>query len=395
MNMISLKQFARAASAAVLLMAAACSPGGEKGASSSAPAGDGTKFALDASWPKMLPDNWQIGPLTGIYVDKHGLVWTANQSVALNDYDTVKERGAGYCCIRAPEVIAFNDAGDVVKSWRTSGEAATKGGYMPSARPHTIYVDDKDNVWLTGHGEGETHVLKFDYNGKFLMQIGGSTEVGCCGNSDTKNIHGGTGIAVWPATNEVFVTDGYENRRIIVFDADTGAFKRMWGAYGKPPPKDAYDPKLKRMASPEPTRTFEGAGAESWSTVHGVTITPDGTVWVADRVGNRIQRFKIDGTYIDEHFVARESTFPTGTVYNFSFSRDPDMKYVYIGDGGNKKVHILDRKTMKEVGFIGGCGGQMIGCLNHVHLGVTDMKGNVYTGEAAAGARIQRWNLVK
>jgi streptogramin lyase len=184
-----------------------------------------------------------------------------------------------------------------------------------------------------------------------------------------------------------------------VFDADTGKFKRMWGAYGHPPPVSTLSsrvlpgenaPKIV-MATPDPVRKFEGEGPAEWSTVHGVAITPDGVVWIADRVGNRIQQFKIDGTYIREAFVSRNTKLLAGTTYHFSFS--PDLKYVYIPDGSNKQIHILDRQSLKEVGTIGNCGGQMPGCFNHLHVAAVDSAGNVYTGEAASGARVERWNI--
>jgi hypothetical protein len=387
--------------------------------------GSGPRFKLNNDWPKALPNNWQIGPLTGIYGDSHGLIWTVNQSNHLGDYDLAQDYATGDCCVMAPQVIAFDMKGNVVKSWSVSvpppapardpnaplGQfqapvmAGAKtyptkcDGFKCLMNVHSIYVDSKDNVWIVGNGRGDSHILKFDYNGKFLLQIGGDTTKGCCGNQDGNNLGagsqgGGTGIAYWPATNEVFVTDGYVNRRVVVYDADTGKFKRMWGAYGKPPVASTLDAKG-NMVSPEPKRVFDGPGAESWSTVHGVSITPDGVVWIADRVGNRLQQFKIDGTFIREAFVSRKSTNGTGTVYGFSFSKDPDMKYVYVADGGNKKVHILDRQTLQEVGSFGGCAGQMAGCFNHVHVSATDIAGNVYTGEAAAGARIQRWDIQK
>jgi len=96
-------------------------------------------------------------------------------------------------------------------------------------------------------------------------------------------------------------------------------------------------------------------------------------------------------TYIREAFVSRKTKLLAGTTYHFSFS--PDLKYVYIPDGSNKQVHILERESLKEVGAIGGCGGQMPGCFNHLHVAAVDSVGNVYTGEAAAGARIERWNI--
>jgi NHL repeat len=262
------------------------------------------KFVLDQNWPKPLPNHWQIGAATGLFVDQHDLVWLSNESNKLNGYDLALEKGEGDCCNMAPQIIAFDRAGNVVKSWNVSAGPGACQGYRCFDAVHDIYVDYKDNVWITGHGNGDTHLLKFDYNGKFLLQIGGSQAKECCGNQDTENLGGGTGIAVWPATNEVFVTDGYVNRRVIVFDADTGKFKRMWGAYGHQPPVSALSSKVLPgenapkvvMATPDPVRKFEGEGPEEWSTVHGVAITPDGIVWIADRVGNRIQQFQINGT---------------------------------------------------------------------------------------------------
>jgi DNA-binding beta-propeller fold protein YncE len=301
----------------------------------------------------------------------------------------------------APQIIAFDRAGNVVKSWNVSVGAGACDGYRCLNAVHEIYVDHKDNVWISGNGDGDSQILKFDYNGKFLLQIGGSQEKECCGNQDKDNVGGGTGIAVWPATNEVFVSDGYVNRRVVVFDADTGKFKRMWGAYGHQPPVSALSSRLLPgeaaakilMDTPDPVRKYEGEGPDEWSTVHSVAISPDGIVWIADRNGNRIQQFKIDGTYIREAFVNRKSTVPAGTVYHFSFS--PDLKYVYVPDGSNKTVHILERESLKEVGSFGNCGGQMPGCFNHLHVAAIDSAGNVYTGEAATGARVQKWKISK
>ena len=337
------------------------------------------QFQLEAPWPKPLTDHWQLGPVTGVFVDTHDQIWINSQSDRLNRYDTALSLGAADCCKASPRVIVFDTAGNVLKSWGGPGQ-----GFDWPMAPHAIYVDHKENVWITANGGGGTspksdgQVLKFTNDGKFLLQIG-KAQAGS-GNADTGSLNRSAGIAVWPATNEVFIADGYGNRRVIVFDADTGAFKRMWGAYGKPNPQDA-----------EPVRTFEGQGATEFSTVHGLAITPDGVVWVADRVGNRIQQFRIDGTFIREAFVARSTKNGEGTVYGFGFSADG--RWVYVPDGSNKKVHILDRQTLQEVGFVGGYGGQGAGQFNHLHGVAVDSRGDIYTGEAAAGARIQKWTL--
>lgn len=334
------------------------------------------QFQLDPNWPKPLPNQWQLGPVTGVFVDSRDRIWINSQSDKLDRYDLALEHGAGDCCRPAPRVVVFDTAGSVVKSWGGPGP-----GYEWPTAPHAIYVDHKENVWITANGNDDTHVLKFTNDGRFLLQIGkkGVSK----GSNDTANLNKAAGIAVWPASNEVFIGDGYGNRRVIVFDADTGAYKRHWGAYGR------------RPEDVEPTRKFEGEGATQFSTVHGLSITPDGIVWVADRVGNRIQQFRIDGTYIREAFVARKTTNNTGTVYGFSFSPEPQRSWVYVADGSNKKVHILDYKTLATVGFFGGLGGQMPGAFNHLHGTSVDSRGNVYTMEAAAGARVQRWLIKK
>ena len=206
------------------------------------------RFVLDGNWPRPLPNHWQLGPVTGIFVDKHDQIWINSQSDKLDDYDLALARGAGDCCIASPRVVVFNTAGEVTKSWGGPGE-----GYDWPAGPHSIYVDHKENVWITANGRNDAHVLKFTNDGKFLLQIGkpGMSK----GNADTANLNRSAGIAVWPDSNEVLVGDGYGNRRVIVFDADSGAYKRMWGAYGRKNPSDA-----------EPLRTFEGEGATEFST---------------------------------------------------------------------------------------------------------------------------------
>ena len=385
------------------------------------------RFKLDPNWPKPLPNHWQIGPIWGLFADDRGLVWIANLSNELDEYDLALDRGEGDCCSRAPQVIAFNQAGDVVKSWFVSNGQSGDGcnGFKCIVQPHGIYVDYKHNVWVVGNGKGDSHIVKFDYDGKFLMQIGGSDAQGCCGNQDTENLGGGVGIAVWPATNELFVTDGYTNRRVIVFDADTGKFKRMWGAYGKQPPQSVLTEAVRRgppgsfrpgatpagepagpvpckststncsMTTPDPVKTYEGPGPDQWRIVHDVRITPDGVVWVADRGNSRIQQFHLDGTFIRESFVNRKAKVTTGTAYGFAFSKDPDMKYVYVADGGGgKRVHILDRKTLEEIGFVGGYGGFGPGQFSHLHNADTDPSGNLYTGENT-GRKVQRWVLLK
>src|SRR5258708_31168623 len=149
------------------------------------------QFQLDTSWPKPLPNHWQLGPVTGVFVDTHDRIWINSQSDKLNRYDLALKEGAGDCCMPTPRVVVFDMAGNVVKSWGGPGS----GFEWPDA-PHAIYVDYKENVWITANGRGDTHVLKFTNDGEFLLQIGkkGVTQ----GSNDTANLNRSGGIAVWP-----------------------------------------------------------------------------------------------------------------------------------------------------------------------------------------------------
>src|ERR1700683_3528601 len=165
---------------------------------------------------------------------------------------------------------------------------------------HGMFVDYKDNVWIGGNGEKDTNILKFSKSGKFLLQIGHHGKTG--GSNDTENLNRPAGIYVYQKTNEVFVADGYGNRRVIVFDADTGAYKRHWGAYGNKP--DDKAPKARQTT---------GAGPQQFHTPHGIAVSNDGVVYVSDRANNRVQSFKLDGTFLKEGFIKRESK-GTGTA---------------------------------------------------------------------------------
>jgi DNA-binding beta-propeller fold protein YncE len=175
----------------------------------------------------------------------------------------------------------------------------------------------------------------------------------------------------------VFVADGYGNRRVIVFDADTGMYKRHWGAYGNKP-----DDK----ASKE--RQADGPGPQQFNTPHGIAISRDGIVYVADRANNRVQSFKLDGAFLKEGFVKRQSR-DTGTAFGVALSPDPGQRFLYVADGSNERVAILDRASLQEIGHIGGPG-RKAGEFFHLHSLSIDPKGNLITGESQ-GYRVQKF----
>ena len=337
-------------------------------------AGRVPKFEPDPTWPKRLPKKWMLGGNGGVFVDSHDHIWIANRPKSLqeNDRFAADIPPQADCCIPAPPIVEFDMAGNLIQGWGGPGP-----GYEWPDTEHSIFVDHKDNVWIGGNGAKDTQVLKFTKNGKFLLQVGkhGVT----AGSNDNSNLNQPAGIAVYGKTNEVFIADGYGNRRIVVFDADTGAYKRHWGAYGKAPDDKASN-----------ARTSEGPGPAQFNTPHGIRISNDGLVYVADRKNNRIQVFRIDGSYVKEGFVERSTASKEGTTLDIAFSPDKQQQFLYVPDLPNKKVQILNRDTLEVLGFFGGRGGRGFGEFFDIHSIATDSKGNIYIGESL-GQRVYRY----
>src|SRR5579872_3900546 len=211
------------------------------------------KFEPDPSWPKPLPNNWMLGQVSGIFADAQDHIWVTSRPRTLdtNDLYAAQNPPQADCCIPAPPILEFDQEGNVVQGWGGPG-----AGYEWPDNEHGMFVDYKGNVWVGGNADKkDTNILKFTKTGKFLLQIGHHGKTG--GSNDTENLNRPAGICVYPKTNEVFVADGYGNRRVIVFDADTGAYKRHWGAYGNRPDDSA--PR---------TRLYEGPGAQQFNLVH-------------------------------------------------------------------------------------------------------------------------------
>jgi DNA-binding beta-propeller fold protein YncE len=264
---------------------------------------------------------------------------------------------------------AFAECQSCTKERRLNGDG------RPGSGEHGIAVDAHDNVWLTGNGDGDGQVLKFTKDGKFLLQIG--KEGVDVDSSDTTHLSRPAGITVYDKTNEVFVADGYGNRRVIVFDANTGAYKRHWGAYGNKP-----DDKASKA------RAASGPGPQQFNTPHGIEVSNDGTVYVTDRANNRVQVFTLDGKFVKEGFIKRESK-GTGTAFGVGLSADPQQRFLYIADGSNERIAILDRASLEEIGHIGGPG-RKAGEFFHLHSLDVDPQGNIVTGESQ-GYRVQKF----
>ena len=334
------------------------------------------RFEVDPFWPRPLPNHWVLGSVIGVGVDSRDHVYIIHRGLATLDART--EAGAatdpptGECCAPAPPILEFDPQGNLVNSWGGPGE-----GYTWPSSNHGLTLDPKDNVWIGGNGAGDSHILKFTRDGRFLAQFG---IPGRDPNSNSTEHFGRVAKISFDATGEeAFVADGYRNRRVAVLDATTGAIKRYWGAYGNAP-DDAnlgpYDP-----AAP-PAQQFR-------TPVHCAEPSADGLVYVCDRVNDRIQVFRRDGSFVKEARIA-PLTLGDGSTWDIAFSRDPEQRYLYVADGKNMKVYVLDRPSLEMLTSFGD-GGRQPGLFFAVHSIATDSQGNIYTTETYEGKRVQKF----
>ena len=363
------------------------------------------RFEVDPMWPKPLPNHWLVGNVIGVSVDAQDHIWIVHRGAALERMETYAAANppAAECCSPAPPVLEFDEAGNLIGHWGGPGE-----GYDWPETNHGITVDYKGNVWIGGNGRNapgaapatrgatapgdgagaggargpaapyhDNMILKFTQTGKFLLQIGKPAQ--SKGSNDLENLKGPAKMFIDPKTDELYVADGYGNHRVIVFDAETGKYKRHWGAYGHKPddaPLGRYNP-----ADP-PAQQFRNP-------VHCAELSHDGLLYVCDRPNDRIQMFKPDGSFVKEVFVAK-NTLGDGSVWDIAFSKDAQQKYMYLADGSNEKVYVIDRESMEILTSFGD-GGRQPGQFYAVHSIATDSKGNVFTTETYRGQRIQKF----
>jgi DNA-binding beta-propeller fold protein YncE len=338
-------------------------------------------FEVDPLWPKPLPNHWVIGMTIGVSADAQDNIWIVHRNDSFERkevYETWKPPAAE-CCSPAPPILEFDQSGRLIRHWGGPGK-----GYDWPTSNHGVTVDYKGNVWIGGNGRGtekgrfaDNQILKFTEDGQFLMQIGHPYQ--SKGSNDPENLMGPAKMFVDPATNELYVADGYGNKRVIVFDADTGKYKRYWGAYGHKP--DDTDP-----GNYDPDAPVD---QQFRSPVHCAELANDGLLYVCDRPNDRIQVFKKDGTFVKEEFIAKR-TRGDGSVWDIAFSKDPEQKYIYLADGANEKVYIMLRDSLKVLTSFGD-GGRQPGQFYAVHSIATDSKGNIYTTETYRGQRLQKF----
>jgi len=338
------------------------------------------QFQVDPAWPK-IPNHWQFGQVASVSIDAQDHVWVLQRPGTLRPEE--KPRAA-------PPLLEFDAAGNFIQAWGGPGQGPGQQYEWPSSE-HGVYVDPKGFVWIGGNGDNDHHLLKFTKAGKFVMQLGRAGQ--SKGNADTQNLRQPADMFVYAKTNELFVADGYGNRRVIVFDADTGKFKRMWSAFGNAPSDAPPDPAL-------PDAEENGA-PQFVQPVHAARVSNDGLVYVSDRGGKRVQVFTLDGKYVAQVFIGRECKAPEcgngTTAASTAFSTDPEQRFLYVGNRSQSKVMVFDRKTLELLDSFGqrGSAPGEFGTLHHM---AADSKGNLYVTEVTPlrpeNRRIQKFTLM-
>jgi hypothetical protein len=354
-------------------------------------------FKVDPFWPKRLPNRWSMQQVTGLYVDpRNDHVWFLNRGAAA-DGDEIGGGGNPpriACCVRGPEAIELDPEGNVVHAWGGPG-------YIPQwpTALQTILVDREGNVWIAGTAPQDS-ILKFTPDGKLLWDFGHRPPKGLQlkeNNQQTDVLVSKGRFNLDEDAREIYIINW---KRVLVYDMDTGAFKRGWGGHGMP---------LSEISN-APIPSYEWTGApppEEKNFVpdlHFVEFDKDGLVYVGERGQDRISVYTKQGKWVKDYYVApntpsrgegcgglRETKMPPcGTTYKMVFSKDPEQKYMYVADGTNDLVWILDRKTGKTLGSFGG-NGKYAGQFHWINAIGMDSKGNIYTGEVEQAKRIQKF----
>ncbi len=338
-------------------------------------------FKVDPFWPKQMPHGYVFGASGGVAVDSKDHVWIYTRPTSQRmTFSNPPNATSGQA---APSVVEIAPDGTFVQGWggRLAMSEEERTQFDWPVQEHGIAVDNKGNVWVCGNGRDarrgldDDQCIKFTNNGKFIMQIGKSGK--SKGSLDTENLNHPSQPVYWARDNELIVSDGYVNRRVYVADADTGKFKRMWGAYGNKPDDSAP---RDRKYDPVP---------QQFNLLHGMTVARDGTIYVADRNANRVQAFTLEGKFLKEAWVAPGTPHHDfGTSFGVALSGDKDQRFLYVADGHNVRVRVLDRQSLKEVSTFG-APGPYPGQFTNIHVIASDSKGNVYVGDG--GGRFQKF----
>jgi hypothetical protein len=349
------------------------------------------KFEVDPYWPKPIPNQWVYGNVIGVTVDPQDNVYIVHRGNTLVGTESAAEgdNPTAECCRPAPPILQFDPEGNLVRAWGWN-PGPQEGGFVWPNSNHGLGIDAEGNVWIGGNGAGDSHVLKFTVDGQYLGTYG---EPGNAPNSNARNHYGQVAdISFNFAANEAIFADGYGNKRVAVIDIPTFQIKRYWGAYGNRP-----------IDNPTYRGTRAGGQTPPWSAdnydeqqfrnpVHCADPSNDGLLYVCDRQNNRVQVFRLDGTYVREAYFA-PATLGDGAVWDIGFSPDPEQSFMYIADGKNALIHIVDRQSLQEVSTVG-TGGRYVGEFQAVHSLDTDSRGNIFATETYEGRRVHKFTYL-
>ncbi len=327
------------------------------------------RFEVDTTWPQPLPERWIFAQIGGICVDSHDHIAVVDRS---NITDEEKQTN-----IPTPTFIMFDVEGNVVNSWGDMDIVPTD--------VHGCSFDAQDNLWVAGNED--SIVQGYSHDGELLLQIGtkglfdtsdGSMEAEFT-NQHRDRLNRPAGAVVDPDTGDIYIADGYGNKRVVVFDSE-GNYLRQWGRQATAAEREAATP-----------GTFVNV-------VHCIEISNEGLIYVCDRQGSRVQVFDKMGNHVRDIPIPRldgyvEDPVLRGTAWWVTFSPDEEQEYMYVMSGAEEKLHILDHASGKSLSTFGRPGHQP-GDFTHGHTIATDSAGNLYVAETNYGRRVQRFNLV-
>jgi hypothetical protein len=352
------------------------------------------QYRVDPFWPKPLPNRWSMQQVTGISVDSMDNVWFLNRGNApqQNEIGGVGDPAPQLCCVRGPELIQLDQQGNVLTAWGGRGHPSWPAGLQ------TVIADTKGFIWISGT-QPQDSIIKYTRDGKVVWDFGHRPppEAGMMpeNNQETSFLVNKGRFQLDEVANELFII---QQKRVLVYDASTGAYKRGWGGHGMPLSEVTNDPipGYKWTGGPPPEeRNFVPE-------LHFIEISRDRRVYVGERGQNRIQVFTTEGKWLQDIMVSPNTPArgcggvasvkgsPCGTMYKMAISKDPQQKYLFVADGHNFVIWMVDRQSGKTLGHFAG-NGRLAGQLHFPNAVATDSRGNVYTGEVDTGKRIQKF----
>ncbi len=353
-------------------------------------------YRVDPFWPKTLPNKWSMQQVTGIGVDDNDIVWFLNRPNAPDPLEIIAESDprAVLCCVLGPEVIALDQEGNVVHAWGGPDYPGWPAGLQ------TVIPDSQGYVWVGGTRPQES-IQKFTRDGELVWDFGHRVPEGVQwveNNQEVDEFAQKGRFQIDEVENEIYIID---QKRVVVFDASTGEFKRGWGGHGMPLEEITNDP--------IPSYEWDGGPPPEEENfvpaMHFVEISNDRLVYIGERGQNRIQVFTTDGEWQQDIYVSPNTPSqrtcdtlewmprPCGTMYKMVISIDPEQKYLFVADAANNVIWSVDRRSGETLGHFGSPG-RLAGQLNFPNAISIDSKGNIYTGEVSNGKRIQKFEPV-